>query len=46
MRDIKNMPFCWQEKKTLALIRENFKRTQLPLAISLYTTITEQASYF
>ena len=46
MRDIKNLPFCWQEKKALSLIRDNFKKSQLPLAISLYTTLTEQASYF
>lgn len=46
MRNIKNFPFCWQEKKALSLIRDNFKKSQLPLAISLYVTITEQASYF
>jgi hypothetical protein len=46
MRNIKNLPFCWQEKKALSLIRLNFKKSKLPLAISLYTTITEQASYF
>ncbi len=46
MRNIKNLPFCWQEKKALSLIREHFKKSKLPLAISLYCTLTEQASYF
>ena len=45
MRDIKQSAFCWQEKKALQLIRDNFRKQQLPLAISLYTIITEQASY-
>ena len=46
MRNIKDTSFCWQEKKALQLIRNNFKKNQLPLAISLYTILTEQASYF
>lgn len=48
MRDISTVKkwWCWQEKEVLQLIRDNFNKSQLPLAISLYTIITEQASYF
>jgi len=46
MRNIKKSTFCWQDKQVLNLIKQKFKKSELSNALSLYLTLTEQASYF
>ncbi|MEG1286970.1 MAG: hypothetical protein RSD13_02820 [Clostridium sp.] len=46
MRSTRNQPFCWQEKKVLRLLRNNFKGAELAKLRNLYLTITEIDSDF
>lgn len=46
MRSTRNQPFCWQEKKILRLLQNNFKKTELVKFKMLYVTITEIDSDF
>ncbi|OGD25104.1 hypothetical protein A2819_00125 [Candidatus Azambacteria bacterium RIFCSPHIGHO2_01_FULL_40_24] len=41
---LKGIPFAWQDKRVMKVIRESFNRRKRPIAIALYQTLTEQAS--
>lgn len=44
VRDIREAPFCWQEKTALRLIRNSFKPSEAPVAGYVYVALTELAS--
>lgn len=48
MRNIKNQPFCWQEKKILRLIRKEYQadKNKKMKMLALYFTITWMKSDF
>jgi len=46
MRNTRNQPFCWQEKKVLRILRKSFIGTELMKLRNLYLTITEIDSDF
>jgi hypothetical protein len=46
MRNTRNQPFCWQEKKINRLLRAMYKKTDLSKMLLLYATITEMDSDF
>lgn len=41
---LKGVPFCWQEVKTMGVIRKNYNGKKLTTAIATYQTLTELAS--
>ena len=45
-RSTRNQPFCWQEKKVLRILKENFKGSELAKLRNLYLTITQMDSDF
>ena len=45
-RNIRNQPFCWQEKKINRFLRDNFEGMERAKMILLYQTITEIESDF
>lgn len=44
VRDIREAPFCWQEKAALRLIRSKIKPSEAPVAGYVYVALTELAS--
>ena len=45
-RSTKKQPFCWQEKKILRLLKNNYKGAELQKLRNLYLTLTEIESDF
>lgn len=44
MRNIKNGPWCWQEKKVMRAIRGHFEGKRRTTCIAIYQSLTELAS--
>ena len=41
---LKGVPFAWQDKRVMTIIRNSFTGKKLAVAIAVYQTLTEQAS--
>ena len=46
MRNIREQPFCWQEKKILRFLRKRYTKSTLVKMRTLYLTLTEVSSDF